>query len=152
MQGTAKENGTRRICKRSDQPKNRNIAWSEADSYVESLTGQRQNRVHTESQEWLTFIMTTGFSVLNSNYGKTDVERPNWLDDGAWLGNYRQPGATRLLRKTGTLSRILKYRRNWNQDTQRTWSSLVYSSYFAIRLRCATRWCKTWAWSQIVEM
>ena len=48
MRGTGNENaaGLRRICKLSDKPKR-----SIADNYVESLTGQWQDRIQTESQE-----------------------------------------------------------------------------------------------------
>ena len=57
MQRTANENvaGLRRICKIFDQPKiERFQMWQwggKADYYVENLTGQRHNRVQTESYE-----------------------------------------------------------------------------------------------------
>ena len=60
MQRTANENviWSRRICKRSDQPKIERIAnnMMQGWHYVESLTGQRHVRVQTESQELQTAV------------------------------------------------------------------------------------------------
>ena len=54
MQRTANENAAseRRICKRSDQPKIDRIANNDARLILrKSLTGQRHDRVQTESQQ-----------------------------------------------------------------------------------------------------
>ena len=59
MQRTADENaaGLRRICKRFDQPKIERLENND----VESLTGQRHDRVQTESHE---LQPCTGVSTL----------------------------------------------------------------------------------------
>ena len=58
---------------------------------------------------------------------KRTFERPNWLNDCAWGTEISEKLAS-CERKN--LSRLLKYRLicyNWNQNTQRTWTSNVYS-------------------------
>ena len=56
MQRTANENAasSQGICKRSDQPKIERLENNGKATihYVESLTGQRHDRVQTESQPW----------------------------------------------------------------------------------------------------
>ena len=82
-QRTANENAAcfRRICKRSDQPKIERIANNDARLIlrIESLTGQRHDRVQTESQ-----IATVDrcFDLVESRqHGVASYEVISWLTD-----------------------------------------------------------------------